>query len=200
MMLILIQQYMMPLLINTLPIINQTPINYTALLERHLKLSLPNLYIWLIMFYNSFQCFTNIVAELTRFGDRTFYKEWWNARTLGEYWKLWNIPVHSWLLRHVYFPMVNKKHNKYFSMLVTFFISAVAHEYLVGGACRVLSYWAFLAMMSQIPMIIVMDIFKNYLEKTQIGNVVFWFSFCIIGQPLAVLIYSIQVMNRMNAE
>ena len=28
----------------------------------------------------------------------------WNAPTLGDYWKLWNMPVHKWLLRHVYFP------------------------------------------------------------------------------------------------
>lgn len=81
---------------------------------------------------------------------------------------------------------------------MTFFISAVAHEYLVGAGCRVLSYWAFTAMMIQIPMIIIMDIFKSYLEKTQIGNVVFWVSFCIIGQPLAVMVYSIQVMNRLD--
>lgn len=44
-MVILIQQYMMPLLVNTLPIINKEEINYTALLERILKLSLPNLYV-----------------------------------------------------------------------------------------------------------------------------------------------------------
>mmetsp|Transcript_5234 Transcript_5234/g.5211 ORF Transcript_5234/g.5211 Transcript_5234/m.5211 type:complete len:199 (+) Transcript_5234:691-1287(+) len=197
-MIILIQQYMMPLIQNTLPIINKEPINYTALLERHLKLSLPNLYFWLIMFFSAFQCFTNIVAELTRFGDRTFYKEWWNSRTLGEYWKLWNIPVHSWLLRHVHFPLINLGCHKNFAMFVTFFISAVGHEYLISGACRIVSYWAFLAMMMQIPLIIVMDIFKSFLLKTQIGNVVFWVSFCIIGQPLAVLIYSIQVINRMN--
>jgi diacylglycerol O-acyltransferase 1 len=27
-----------------------------------------------------------LLAELTRFGDRMFYKEWWNARTIDGYW------------------------------------------------------------------------------------------------------------------
>jgi hypothetical protein len=26
----------------------------------------------------------NIVAELLRFGDREFYKDWWNAKTVEE--------------------------------------------------------------------------------------------------------------------
>lgn len=34
-------------------------------------------------------------AQLTRFGDREFYKDWWNAATIGEYWKTWNMPVHK---------------------------------------------------------------------------------------------------------
>lgn len=25
---------------------------------------------------------------------------------MGEYWRLWNQPVHKWMLRHVYFPCI----------------------------------------------------------------------------------------------
>ena len=42
--------------------------------ERVLKLSLPTLYFWLAMFYALFDLWLNVVAELTRFGDREFYK------------------------------------------------------------------------------------------------------------------------------
>ena len=84
-MVILIQQYITPLVLNTIPILEKENINYVSLLERHLKLSLPNLYVWLFLFYCNFQCFTNIISELTRFADREFYKDWWNSRTLGEY-------------------------------------------------------------------------------------------------------------------
>lgn len=197
-MIILIQQYITPLLKNTFKVLDQEEINYIMLLERHLKLSLPNLYLWLFLFYSGFQCSLNILAELTCFADREFYLEWWNSRTLGEYWRKWNIPVHSWLFRHVYKPMVAKGYSKNFSMFFTFFLSAVAHEYFISGACRILTYWAFIAMMSQIPMIIVMDLFKKQLDKSQIGNVVFWVSFCVIGQPIAVLIYSYQAYTSMK--
>jgi hypothetical protein len=35
-----------------------------------LKLALPNLYGWLVMFYVVFHVWLNILGELTRFGDR----------------------------------------------------------------------------------------------------------------------------------
>jgi diacylglycerol O-acyltransferase-1 len=51
--------------------------------------------------------------QLTRFGDREFYKDWWNAATIGDYWKLWNMPVHKWLLRTIYFPALNHGVNRW---------------------------------------------------------------------------------------
>jgi hypothetical protein len=44
------------------------------MIERVLKLSLPTLYGWIIMFYCLFHLWLNILAELTGFGDREFYK------------------------------------------------------------------------------------------------------------------------------
>jgi hypothetical protein len=46
------------------------------LLERVLKLSVPVLYFWLVMFYMFFHLWMNILAELLCFGDREFYKDW----------------------------------------------------------------------------------------------------------------------------
>ena len=82
-MVILMEQYIAPLLRNTIPIVTAEEINYFALLERLLKLSLPNLYLWLLMFFSFFHCFLNMTAELLRFGDRSFYQDWWNSLTLG---------------------------------------------------------------------------------------------------------------------
>ena len=42
--------------------------------ERVLKLSLPTLYGWVFLFYCLFHLWLNILAELTLFGDREFYK------------------------------------------------------------------------------------------------------------------------------
>jgi diacylglycerol O-acyltransferase 1 len=63
-------------------------------------------YAWLCTFYCLFHLWLNILAEMLRFGDREFYKDWWNAPTLGDYWRMWNMPVHKWLLRTVYFPAI----------------------------------------------------------------------------------------------
>jgi diacylglycerol O-acyltransferase-1 len=44
--------------------------------ERLLKLSVPNLYVWLMGFYVFFHVYLNILAEITRYGDRLFYRDW----------------------------------------------------------------------------------------------------------------------------
>lgn len=69
------------------------------------QMALPNNLIWLILFYMYFHSFTNLCAELLRFGDRQFYRDWWNAHTVSYFWRNWNIPVHKWMLRHVYRPL-----------------------------------------------------------------------------------------------
>ena len=43
--------------------------DYLDLLVNLLKLSVPNTYIWLAMFFNNFHAFANLFSELTRFAD-----------------------------------------------------------------------------------------------------------------------------------
>lgn len=46
-------------------------------------------------------------------------------------------------------------------------------------------------MMGQIPLVAVTKYFDKIWPGSSIGNVIFWFSFCIIGQPTAILMYTI---------
>ena len=48
-----------------------------AIVATLLKLAIPNTYVWLVGFYLYFHLFLNLLAELLRFGDRVFYKDWW---------------------------------------------------------------------------------------------------------------------------
>jgi diacylglycerol O-acyltransferase 1 len=51
---------------------------------------------------------------------------------------------------------------------------------------------AFIGMMAQLPLIIMTDWLKRALGEEKgkvIGNCTFWFSFTILGQPFAVLVY-----------
>ena len=59
------------------PVLN-TPtvraLNIPEMIEKVLTLSIPNTYIWLLGFYFYFHLYLNLFAELTRFGDREFYR------------------------------------------------------------------------------------------------------------------------------
>ena len=41
----------------------------------------------------------------------------------------------------------------------------------------------------QVPMVIVTEWLKRKIKKPLVGNVIFWISFCIIGQPLCMIMY-----------
>ena len=69
--------------------------------EYLLRLTLANTYVWLLGFYCLFHLWFNVLAELLRFGDCVFYRDWWNSSEVSAYWRLWNLPVHYWLVRHL---------------------------------------------------------------------------------------------------
>ena len=165
----------------------------TLLLERVLKISVPVLYAWLLMFVGFFHLWFNVLAELTRFADRQFYKDWWNATNLEEYWRKWNLPVHNWLVRHVYFPCLRAGLSKMQAQLVVFFLSAALHELVISVPCRTVRLWAFIGMFAQAPLVLLTKKLEGVFGKSQLGNCFFWVTFCIFGQPLCVLLYYFDV-------
>lgn len=191
----IIEQYINPIVVNS-----QHPLKGGLLnaVETVLRLSLPNVYLWLCMFYCFFHLWLNILAEILRFGDREFYKDWWNAKTIDEYWRKWNMPVHKWIVRHIYFPCMRSGISKEVAVFVSFFVSAVLHELVVAVPCRILKFWAFLGIMLQIPLITLTSYLKSKFRDTMAGNMIFWFFFCIYGQPMCVLLYYHDVMNRIG--
>ncbi|CAN0457111.1 unnamed protein product, partial [Ectocarpus sp. 12 AP-2014] len=70
--------------------------------------------------------------QVLRFGDRLFYRDWWNSNTIGSYWRLWNLPVHYWMIRHIYFPSLRAGLSKSMASGLCFLLSAVLHELLVS--------------------------------------------------------------------
>lgn len=97
------------------------------------------------------------------------------------------MPVHRWCVRHVYIPLVDLGYSRNTASLVVFFISAFFHEYLVSVPLKMFKIWAFMGMMSQLPLSYV----SNYIEKhfgPRWGNVIVWASI-ILGQPLCILMY-----------
>jgi diacylglycerol O-acyltransferase-1 len=159
--------------------------------EYGLKLSIANTYCWLLVFYGYFHVYLNISAEILRFGDRVFYKDWWNSSDVSSYWRLWNMPVHYWLVRHLYFPCVRMGLSKTSATLVIFFVSAIFHEVLISIPFHMIRPWAYLGMMGQLPLVWITGTLTKKLPGTSMGNVIFWLSFCVVGQPMAILMYTI---------
>ncbi|KAI5074529.1 hypothetical protein GOP47_0010490 [Adiantum capillus-veneris] len=189
----IIEQYTKPIIQNS-----QHPLkgNYLYAVERVLKLSIPNLYVWLCIFYCLFHLWLNIIAELTYFGDREFYKDWWNAKTVEEYWRSWNMPVHKWMVRHVYFPCLRKGISKEGAIFIAFIISGVLHELCIGIPCLMFRCWAFLGIMFQVPLIVLTNYLHRRFQSAMVGNMIFWFFFCIVGQPISVLLYYHDYINQ----
>ncbi|XP_021276273.1 diacylglycerol O-acyltransferase 1 isoform X2 [Herrania umbratica] len=189
----IIEQYINPIVRNS-----QHPLkgNLLYAIERVLKLSVPNLYVWLCMFYCFFHLWLNILAELLRFGDREFYKDWWNAKTVEEYWRMWNMPVHKWMARHIYFPCLRNGIPKGVAIVIAFLVSAVFHELCIAVPCHVFKLWAFIGIMFQVPLVLISNYLQTKFRSSMVGNMIFWFIFSILGQPMCVLLYYHDLMNR----
>ncbi|CAG8599271.1 9507_t:CDS:2 [Paraglomus occultum] len=191
MMYFLIEQYANPTLKNSVRAMDELAL--VNIVERLLKLSTTSLLIWLLMFYAFFHSYMNVLSEVLEFGDRTFYLDWWNSGSLETYWRLWNRPVYHWFKRHVYLPLVGQGVPPMVATLTVFTISAALHELMVGVPTHAIMGYAFGGMMAQIPLITLSKPLEKWRGKgSTLGNVLFWVSFCLVGQPACVLLYYYQ--------
>lgn len=139
-----------------------------------LDLVLPMFLEYLLTFYLIWHVILNLIAEVTRYADRDFYGHWWSLLDWEEFSRLWNKPVHKFLLRHVYHSSISAfSLSKTSSVLLTFFISSLVHElmmYVVFG--RALGFLFFFQMF-QLPLILIN---KSPLLKNHkiIRNIICW--------------------------
>ncbi|CAO0792876.1 unnamed protein product [Mucor circinelloides] len=191
MMYVLTEQYAKPTLANSIQALEDK--KFVTIVERVLKLSTTAVVIWLLMFYALFHAFLNALAEVLRFGDRTFYLAWWNSGNLATYWRLWNRPVYLFFKRHVYIPAVQRGVPPAVCQLLVFLISALLHEVLVGIPTHSITGFAFWGMLGQIPLIALTHGIEKWRGKgTSLGNTIFWIVFCVVGQPTIALLYYYQ--------
>lgn len=123
-------QYAAPLLQNSLD--KMASLDFVSIAERLMKLSTISLFCWLAGFFAFFQSFLNALAEITMFGDREFYSDWWNAPSIRKYWTSWNKPVMTFMRRHIYAPLVGRGWPPALAQVAVFTFSGLLHELLVG--------------------------------------------------------------------
>ena len=202
-------QYATPVLRNSIDKV--AVLDMASILERVMKLSTISLVIWLAGFYAFFQSLLNALAEVMRFGDREFYTDWWNSPSVGTYWRTWNRPVYLFMKRHILSPLVGRGWGHFTASTMVYTFSAILHEILVGIpthniigmigysllllcyllSCLLFIGVAFAGMMFQLPLIFMtlpMEKKKSPVGKIM-GNTIFWVSFCLVGQPVGVLLY-----------
>ncbi|KAF8817376.1 hypothetical protein BYT27DRAFT_7152839 [Phlegmacium glaucopus] len=169
-------------------ILPYTPTADQSFLRSLLDLALPFMVAYLLLFYIIFECICNGFAELSYFADRQFYEDWWNSTSWDEFARKWNKPVHVFLLRHVYAATIMRyRVSKFTAMLLTFLLSACAHELVMSVVTRKFRMYLFALQIVQIPLIMLSRIPVIKRNKLM-GNVVFWLGL-YAGLPLLCVAY-----------
>ncbi|PTU17073.1 hypothetical protein P175DRAFT_0505217 [Aspergillus ochraceoroseus IBT 24754] len=146
----------------------------------------PFMITFLLVFLVIFEYVLGAFAELTCFADRHFYSDWWNSCDWLEFSREWNIPVHHFLRRHVYFSSLSH-FSQPVAMFITFLVSSIFHELVMSCITKKLRGYGFLAMMLQLPIIAIQKS-KYFRDKTTLNNVFFWLSM-IFGLSLMCTLY-----------
>ncbi|PSN68032.1 MBOAT-domain-containing protein [Corynespora cassiicola Philippines] len=150
------------------------------------RLLFPFMLAFLLVFLVIFEYVLGAFAEITRFADRQFYADWWNSCDWLEFSREWNKPVHHFFRRHVY--SASKNHmSRPVATVITFFISALAHELVMGCITRKFRGYGFFAMMLQMPIVMVQRS-KWVRGRTLLNNVLFWCSM-ILGLAMMCALY-----------
>ncbi|KAJ5679006.1 Sterol O-acyltransferase ACAT/DAG/ARE [Penicillium macrosclerotiorum] len=146
----------------------------------------PFMVTFLLVFLVIFEYVLGAFAEYTRFADRHFYSDWWNSCDWMEFSREWNVPVHHFLFRHVYFP--SRSHfSQPVAMFITFLVSSVFHELVMSCITKKLRGYGFIMMMLQLPIVAVQKS-SFFRGRTTLNNTFFWFSM-IFGLSMMCVFY-----------
>lgn len=141
----------------------------------------PFMLTFLLVFLVIFEYVLGAMAEITRFADRHFYSDWWNSTDWMEFSREWNVPVYSFLRRHVY--SASRPHTgRHIATVITFLISAMGHEIVMACITKKIRGYGFVAQMLQLPIVMVQRM-KWVRGKETLHNVFFWASM-IMGLSL----------------
>ena len=141
----------------------------------------PFMLTFLLVFLVIFEYVLGAFAEITHFADRHFYSDWWNSTDWMEFSREWNVPVYSFLRRHVY--SASRPHiGKAYATVITFLISAAGHEIVMGCITKKLRGYGFICQMLQLP-IVMLQRTRWIKGKKTLNNVCFWCSM-ILGLSL----------------
>ncbi|KAJ7992824.1 hypothetical protein DPEC_G00266010 [Dallia pectoralis] len=149
---------------------------------------LPGVLVLFLAFFAFLHCWLNAFAEMLRFADRMFYKDWWNSTSFANYYRTWNVVVHDWLYYYVYcdFLLMSKKRCRAGGMFLVFTVSAVVHEYILA-ICFGFFYPVLFCLFMCFGM--VFNFVLHDRRKGPIWNVIMWTAL-FLGQGVIICLYS----------
>ncbi|KAJ3519317.1 hypothetical protein NM208_g14170 [Fusarium decemcellulare] len=189
---IISEDFILPVLTDASERLDAVPavssVSETALIlaETISMLLFPFMLTFLLVFLVIFEYVLGAFAEITCFADRHFYSDWWNSTDWMEFSREWNIPVYSFLRRHVY-GASRPRVGKHAATALTFLISAIGHEIVMACITKKLRGYGFVCQMLQLP-IVVLQRTKWVRGRQTLNNVCFWASM-ILGLSLICALY-----------
>uniref|UniRef100_A0A4W4F066 O-acyltransferase n=1 Tax=Electrophorus electricus TaxID=8005 RepID=A0A4W4F066_ELEEL len=152
--------------------------------------TLPGMLMLLLVFFAFLHCWLNAFAEIMRFADRMFYKDWWNSTSFANYYRTWNIVVHDWLYYYAYRDFLWLSGHRFRSVatLSVFAVSAFVHEYAIT-----MSFGFFYPVMFCLFAVIgvVFNFTLNDKLQSPVWNIIMWI--CLfIGQGVQVCLYCLE--------
>ncbi|XP_063975251.1 sterol O-acyltransferase 1 isoform X2 [Diachasmimorpha longicaudata] len=171
------------------------PVTVNNVLPQIFSSFLPGLGLYLCGFYCLLHSWMNAWAELLKFGDRMYYKDWWNSVSYGSFYRNWNVVIHDWLYTYIYkdFYEIIFPRKKAIAMSSAFFISALFHEYILSIGFRMfypMMFGVFLG--TGYPLV-----WLTQKRSHSFGNVFLWFSL-LFGNGVLLSAYSMEYFARIN--
>ncbi|KAK9458815.1 MBOAT, membrane-bound O-acyltransferase family-domain-containing protein [Lipomyces oligophaga] len=187
-MIMLAEQFFYPIVMRALSL-RALPIFEKAKLYPLLLLDLicPFILMYLLTWYIIWEAILNAIAELARFADRRFYGPWWNSTSWDQFAREWNVPVHLFLLRHVYHSSISAFHvSKPTATIMTFLTSSVIHELAMFVIFKKFRGYLLALQMFQLPLVKLCNtsFMRNHLK---LGSLMFWIGICTGPSIMCVL-------------
>ncbi|XP_011866706.1 PREDICTED: sterol O-acyltransferase 1 isoform X2 [Vollenhovia emeryi] len=157
-----------------------------------IEASIPGILYFVTGQYLLLHAWLNAWAEMLRFADRLFYKDWWNSTTYHSYYRTWNLVVHDWLHTYIYKDMyeIVMPRNRTLAATAVFFVSAIVHEYIIAFA-----FGFFYPVMFVLFGGIGFAMF--FVRKIITSNLFMWVTW-FLGNGVMVSLYSMEFYARYN--
>ncbi|XP_012536267.1 sterol O-acyltransferase 1 [Monomorium pharaonis] len=168
------------------------PRDWKSFIKNIVESSFIGVLLLIIAQYLLLHSWMNAWAEMLRFADRLFYKDWWNSTTYREFYRTWNLVVHDWLYTYIYKDMYDivVPGNRSLSAITVFLVSAIFHEYMFAFTLRFF-YPVLFILFAGIGLIMF------FVSKYVTSNIFVWMSWAF-GNGIMLSLYTMETHARWN--